>query len=294
MAGPAGIEPALKVLETSVLPLYDGPVWCLVVGIVAKAPLFCKNGNVKKRIPVSRCEVCSKLGRHQYADLLKGESLPPEALRLAPDTLHTVLYKKVVTCPVCGRTYFQTKEVGFMEDDVEITRATPTEVGDELSEEDLANFYEDLNLTDDEDVFYAAECLTEFYLAKKNYEKFAELLHHNDPRVRLTAVVNGLAQKEKRPIIPLYEDVVKTDADENVRSNAIRLFSYNLNIQAHALDFLASLLDEKNKTVRYEAATALDYFARNKSAQAVEEALKKKGLTLARVAKTLKDILDSI
>lgn len=25
MAGPAGIEPALKVLETLVLPLYDGP-----------------------------------------------------------------------------------------------------------------------------------------------------------------------------------------------------------------------------------------------------------------------------
>ncbi len=25
MAGPAGIEPALEVLETPVLPLYDGP-----------------------------------------------------------------------------------------------------------------------------------------------------------------------------------------------------------------------------------------------------------------------------
>ena len=25
MAGPGGIEPPLKVLETSVLPLYDGP-----------------------------------------------------------------------------------------------------------------------------------------------------------------------------------------------------------------------------------------------------------------------------
>ena len=181
-----------------------------------------------------------------------------------------------------------------MEDDVEITRATPTEVGDELGEEDLTNFYKDLHLTDDEDIFYAAECLTEFYLAEKDYKKFEELLHHNDPRVRLTAVVNGLAQKEKRPLIPLYEDVVKTDADENVRSNAIRLFSYNLNIQAHALDFLASLLDEKNRNVLYEAAPALDYFARNKSAQAVEEALEKKGLTLTRVEKILKDILDSI
>lgn len=27
MAGPAGIEPALKVLETSVLPLYEGPMF---------------------------------------------------------------------------------------------------------------------------------------------------------------------------------------------------------------------------------------------------------------------------
>lgn len=37
LAGPAGIEPALKVLETSVLPLYEGPRFIQKHGIWRQA-----------------------------------------------------------------------------------------------------------------------------------------------------------------------------------------------------------------------------------------------------------------
>ena len=45
LAGPGGIEPPPEVLETPVLPLYDGPIFGLAkqsLGIVSKGDYFCK------------------------------------------------------------------------------------------------------------------------------------------------------------------------------------------------------------------------------------------------------------
>lgn len=262
------------------------------MGIVAKAPVSCKNGIVKKKIPISECRICSKLKGGEYADFMKGEGLSNEALEIVGNDTHTGMYQNLKTCPVCGRYYSQTNDCGFMEDDVSLTLITPTEAGDELTAEEVDEFFKDLNHTAEFDVTYATSCLADHFLSKKTYEKFDGLLKHPSRQVRLRAIVEGLAEDDKGPLIPLYKKVIETDTDQQVRGNAIRLFCYDLDVQAHALDFLTKLVKNMDKTTLYDAATALDYFARNKSKQAVEEALKKQGLTLARVGKVLKTILE--
>ncbi len=266
----------------------------LCQGIVAKVPFSCKNGFVEKQMPISECRICSRLGGGEYADFMKGESLSKEAMEIVESDVHVGMYQNIKTCPVCGRYYSQTNECGFMEDDVSLSLLSPTKAGLELTQEDLEGFYKDLEKPHELDVTYAADSLAEYYLNKKDYQKFAALLHYPNRIVRLRAVVNGLAEEDKRPLIPFYIKVVEEDTDSQVRGNAIRLFTYDLTVQAHALDFLVRRVKAKDKTTLYDCATALDYFARNKSTQAAEEALKKEGLTLTDVEKILKDILSNI
>lgn len=77
-------------------------------------------------------------------NFLGGDSLTPELEALVGDTRGMGVFERVTQCPVCGTYYMNTNECGFMENDMEVRRITPTQAGETLTPEDQAWFKEQL------------------------------------------------------------------------------------------------------------------------------------------------------
>ena len=134
-------------------------------------------------IPISDCDICRHLSSHNYADL-RSSSIPQTMAALVGSDPAQRLAKEFIECPNCGTLYLYTYDCGFGENDITLRRATPTEAGRGTY---IKNCREDLASTHDETRSYAAQCLTEYYLANGNLVEFESLLAHPDEIVRAWA-----------------------------------------------------------------------------------------------------------
>ena len=138
---------------------------------------------MKKRIPISDCDICRHLSSHDYADLTY-DPIPENIARLVGTSPTDRLAEEIVECPECGTFYSYTYTCGFGENDISLRRVTPTEAGrgvDVVSlKQDLASAHEDTRC-------YAAQCLVEHYLSEGLTEEAEALLNDGDEAVRSSA-----------------------------------------------------------------------------------------------------------
>lgn len=138
---------------------------------------------MRKRIPISDCDVCRRLSSHNYADLTY-DHVPENIARLVGAEPAARLAEEIVECPTCGTFYYYTYTCGFGENDVSLRRVTPTEAGRAV---DVASFEEDLASAHEDTRCYAAQCLVEHYLSEGRAEEAGALLNAGDEAVRSSA-----------------------------------------------------------------------------------------------------------
>lgn len=138
---------------------------------------------MKKRTPISDCDICRRLSSHDYADLTYGP-VPENIARLVGTSPAARLAEEIVECPLCGTFYFYEYTCGFGENDVSLRRVTPTEAGRVV---DVAGFIEDLGSPHEDTRSYAAQCLVEHYLSEGLTEEAEALLSGEDEAVRSSA-----------------------------------------------------------------------------------------------------------
>lgn len=236
-----------------------------------------------KHLPLSECPRCKQVDRYHYSDMLygKGDGIPGALMDLVGDTMGTGMYQNITRCPDCGAYYSNTNECGFMENDIEVNRISPTEAGHELSDEDIKIFKKDLDHPDAKSREYAAECLLDYYSQKGLMDEITKLFKTPDKAIRLNAVV-CLLRRDKKKYIALYKNVFENDPDSQVRSNASRYFLYNDEAVAPMIPFFVEKL--KDPEVKYSAATVLDAYLydnppdRNK---AIKDEIKKQKVDLS-------------
>lgn len=117
---------------------------------------------MKKRIPLADCEICRELDRYNYFNIIGGESLSPAAEKLVGDTVGVGMVDRYSRCPICETHYKNTNECGFMENDVELMRVTPTETGETLTPEDLAFFEAGLSSENARQKEYSSQVLSDY------------------------------------------------------------------------------------------------------------------------------------
>lgn len=117
---------------------------------------------MKKHVLISDCPRCKNIPSYTYVNFLGGDSLTPELEALVGDTRGVDVFERVIQCPVCGTYYMNTNECGFMENDMEVRRISPTEAGETVTAEDLAWFKEQLKHPSPQVREYAALCLHDF------------------------------------------------------------------------------------------------------------------------------------
>jgi hypothetical protein len=131
-------------------------------------------------IPISDCDICKQLSSHNYADL-RSDSIPQTMAALLGSDPSQRLAEEFIECPTCGTFYLYTYDCGFGENDITLRRATPTEAGRETK---IENCRKDLASTHDETRGYAAQCLTEYHLARGNALEVETLIKHTDEVIR--------------------------------------------------------------------------------------------------------------
>lgn len=216
-----------------------------------------------KHIPLSECPRCKGTGRYYYANMMSGandddsEPFPPGLWDLVKDTAGTGMYQNIIICPDCGAYYSNTNECGFMENDIELNRVSPTEAGHELSEEEFETFKKDMEHPDAQTREYAAECLLDYYNQKDMTDEVAKLFKHPDKAIRLNAVV-CLLRRDKKKYLNIYKDAFENDPDSQVRMNAGRYFEYNDELVEKMIPYFVEKL--KDYGVKIEAARILEAY----------------------------------
>ncbi len=131
---------------------------------------------MKKRLPISDCDICRRLSSHDYADLTY-DPVPENIARLVGTSPTGLPAETIVECPLCGTFYSYTYTCGFGENDIMLRRVTPTEAGRAVEvaalKEDLASAHEDTR-------GYAAQCLVEHYLSEGLPEEAEALIGDGD------------------------------------------------------------------------------------------------------------------
>ena len=138
---------------------------------------------MKKRIPISDCDICRRLSSHNYADMTY-DPIPENIARLVGTSPTARLAEEIMECPVCGTFYFYEYTCGFGENDISLRRVTPTEAGREV---DVVSLKEDLKSGHEDTRCYAAQCLVEHYLSEGLTEEAEVLLNDGDEAVRSAA-----------------------------------------------------------------------------------------------------------
>jgi hypothetical protein len=138
---------------------------------------------MKKRIPISDCDICRRLSSHNYADLTY-DPVPEDFARLVGTSPTARLAEEIVECPLCGTFYFYEYTCGFGENDVSLRRVTPTEAGRGV---DVLGLKGDLKSPHEDTRCYAAQCLVEHYLSEGLTEEAEALLNDGDEAVRSSA-----------------------------------------------------------------------------------------------------------
>jgi hypothetical protein len=185
------------------------------------------------------------------------EAFPPGLWELVKDTAGIGMYQNIFQCPDCQAYYSNTNECGFMENDIELNRISPTEAGHILSEDEFENFRKDMEHPDAQSREYAAECLLDYYNEKDMTDEIAKLFKHPDKAIRLNSVV-CLLRRDKQKFADIYKDVFDNDSDSQVRMNAGRYFEYNDEVVAQMIPYFVDKL--KDDGIKYEAARILETY----------------------------------
>lgn len=138
---------------------------------------------MKKRIPISDCDICRRLSSHDYADLTYAP-IPEHIARLVGASPTGRPAEEIVECPLCGTFYSYNYTCGFGENDVSLRRVTPTEAGRGV---DVAGLKEDLASPHEDTRRYASQCLVEHYLSEGLRGEAEVLLNDADEAVRSSA-----------------------------------------------------------------------------------------------------------
>lgn len=138
---------------------------------------------MKKRIPISDCDICRSLSSHNYADLTY-DSIPENLARLVGTSPTERLAEEIVECPLCGTFYLYNYACGFGENDISLRRVTPTEAGRPA---DVSGLREDLASPHEDTRRYASQCLVEHYLSQGLRGEAEALLNDGDEAVRSSA-----------------------------------------------------------------------------------------------------------
>lgn len=213
-----------------------------------------------KNIPLSECEICSRLPWSEWANLLNNESLPREVFRLkgmSGDGYPTGSTEKNVQCPLCGTWYHFSCETGCFEYDVGIRRLLPEEALQEKlitrrQFEDRNRVLErDIGLSDLNIRPYVARSLAGFYLMKGKKKELMKLAVDDDPNLRMQ-VVRALNKSEK---IDAYIDLLIDflyDENHHVRDAADSIYGlYN--------DETETILKYGEKLIEKIAAREMNY-----------------------------------
>lgn len=142
---------------------------------------------------LSECSICSKLGEVETSFSKYGSNdpdilLPPEASRLTPIVpldSYDIERHHVRRCPVCSTFYRYDQSYEYFvngsEDEEELTRLTPTQAKEHLSETDYQNIIAFLesnrHASNPIDQHYIAKCLVSYYLTIGHVEGIEALLH---------------------------------------------------------------------------------------------------------------------
>lgn len=130
----------------------------------------------KKYIPLGECKICSELEDFQRADQKHGwpegdTFLPNASSKLKPDP--TEQYKLgsrftlIQRCPKCGIPYKYRLDYDYCvtgsEDEEILTRLTPTDIKDDLTDKEydwwMTNLKKDLKSKDEKTRDYAKKCI---------------------------------------------------------------------------------------------------------------------------------------
>lgn len=233
-----------------------------------------------KHIPLSDCKICKELERSEYFNILAGDKLSAAANTLVGATVSYGMFENSTRCPFCGTHYKNTNDCGFMENDVSLTRVSPTSVGIELTKRDLEFLEKSLSSKDLKTKEYATECLLDYYRSTKQTEEIAKLFSHEDRDVRLRATMIGLVEKEKLQALPLYVKSILTETDSQVRRNALRYFSYNLDGIEASIPTLVKLLKDPALGIREDGADILRYYVEERGKNAVIAELEREKIIL--------------
>lgn len=214
-----------------------------------------------KQLPLSECPRCKGTDRYYYADMMNNnddsKAFPQGLWDLVSGTAGTGMYENITQCPDCGAYYSNTNECGFMENDIELNRISPTVAGVALSEEDLKTFKEWLQHPDALTREYGAECLLDYYVSKDMTEEIEKLCRHKDKAIRLNSIV-CLLKQDKEKYVDMYKDIFENDSDDQVRMNASRYFLYNDKAIANMLPFFVEKL--KADVIKRDAARILETY----------------------------------
>ncbi len=181
-------------------------------------------------IPLSACGICKELPANCYANGLSSETLPPAAYKLEgmpEDQIYD--QEDIVFCPVCRTPYLYDCDVGFMEHDISLSRATLPEARGYFSDHDYAELIQhladELENPDEATQTYAARSTAHHHLIKGDAVNLFALLRHPNPNVCVQTIVILLAHCENfQPYIATLIDLL-SDTRPNVCSNAIRVFT---------------------------------------------------------------------
>jgi len=146
-----------------------------------------------RRMTVSDCKICRQLDEEETSFIKRGREeeakhLPPEAARLVPLVEGTNSRRR---CPLCGTFYgYETSYeflIGGSEDEEKLTRLTPDEVRDLLTESDYEELIRSMpgNLMhpDAKTRHYAAKCLVSHHLARDQINSIRPYLADADKDV---------------------------------------------------------------------------------------------------------------
>lgn len=115
---------------------------------------------------------------------LRSSSIPDFLVGLIGNSPTDRVTDSIIECPVCNTLYRYTYTCGFGENDVELQRIAPNEVGQET---DVEKFTRGLSHEVKETRHYSAHCLVDYYLSQGNSEAVQSLLDHEDETVRSSA-----------------------------------------------------------------------------------------------------------
>jgi len=126
------------------------------------------------------CDTCKRLFGHNFVDL-RSKSIPEHLAGLIGNSPTDLASGSIIECPVCGTFYRYTYTCGFGENDIELHRIAPNEIGRPT---DIDKFTRGLNHVSPEVRRYSALCLVDYYLSQENDDAVEELLNHPDSTVR--------------------------------------------------------------------------------------------------------------